>query len=267
MSQPSVTLNAGKAVSEPAVFVTGTDTGVGKTVVSAALAVAAAARGAEAGYLKPAQTGVLGDGDRASGRHPLPGLEGSYARRADAQFVEAVAASCGFHVETRTTFSFPLPAAPTVAASDAGAEVEVSKIEGDFEELQGLCDFVVVEGAGGLLVPLTPEMCMADLAARLGLACVVACKPSLGTLNHTLLTVEAAHRRGLSVVGLAIARMPLEASVVEENNLELLEELTGLEIILVLPEDAALDVESASPGNLAGLAVQVPRGFSSPRKA
>lgn len=266
MSRPPLTLNASKAISEPAVFITGTDTGAGKTVVSAVLAVAAAARGSEAGYLKPVQTGVLGDADRAGGAHPLEGLESLYARRGDAAFVEAVASSRGFHVRTRTTFSFPLPASPLVAASDAGARIEISEIEKDFEELQGLCDFVVVEGAGGLLVPIARDFTMADLAARLGLACVVACKPSLGTLNHTLLTVEAAHRRGLLVLGLAMTRMPSEPTVVELTNVELVAELTGLEVILVIPEYSSLDVEAASPGGLADLAVQVPRGFSSPKQ-
>jgi dethiobiotin synthetase len=266
VSTTPVTINAGKAISEPAVFVTGTDTGVGKTVVSAVLATAAASRGAEAGYLKPVQTGVLDSVDRERGHHPLEGLEPFYSDISDARFVEAVASSRGLHVETRTTFSFPLPAAPPVAADHAGREVDVSKIITDFEDLQGICDFVVVEGAGGILVPLAPGLSMADFANELGLGCVVVCTLSLGTLNHTMLTVEAAHSRGLSVVGLAIARVPDQLSIVEEKNFALLPEITGLEIVLAIPEDSSLDVGRASPGALADIAAQVPKGFSSPKK-
>lgn len=265
-ARASLVLNAGKAISEPAVFVTGTDTGVGKTVVSAVLAVAAAARGAEAGYLKPVQTGVIDLDNPATSRHPLDGLRDLYARSRDADFVSAVANAAGLHVEVRTTFSFPLPAAPSVAAREAGKELNVGKIFEEFEELQQRCDFVVVEGAGGLLVPLTDDMTMADFAVELGMACLVVSRPTLGTLNHTLLTVEAALRRGISVVGLAFSRVPAEPTVVEQKNLELLPRLTGLELLVAIPEDSSLDVDSSRVGSLADLARQVPKGFASPKK-
>lgn len=263
----SPVLNAGKAISEPAVFVTGTDTGVGKTVVSAVLAVAAAARGAQAGYLKPIQTGVIDRADDSSFGHPIEGLEGSYSQSSDAAFVAAAAKSAGVYVETRTTFSFPLPAAPSVAARQVGKNVELSEVFKDFEELQQRCDFVVVEGAGGLLVPLADGFTMADLACELGLACLVVARPGLGTLNHTLLTVEAALRRGVSVVGIAFSRVPSKPNIVERTNLELVPKLTGLETLLVVPEDPGLDVDSPRVGSVVELARQMPKGFSSPKNA
>ncbi len=259
-------LNAGKAISEPAVFVTGTDTGVGKTVVSALLATAAAARGAQSGYLKPVQTGVLPRSEARDPSHPLPGLERYYASAPDEAFVRATAAAGGYTVATRTTYTFALPASPELAARHEGTEVDLAKIAADFEALQAACDYVVVEGAGGLLVPLTGEATMADLASRLGLPLVIVARPSLGTLNHTLLTVEAAHRRGLSVLGIAIGRMPSEPDVVTADNLETLRSLTGLEVLLSVPDNPSIDVEAGSPGSLVDLAVQIPRGFSSPKK-
>ncbi len=265
MTAAGVTLNAGKAISESAVFVTGTDTGVGKTVVSATLAVAAAARGLESGYLKPIQTGIASRRDASPQAHPIRGIEDLYSQRPDADFVASVASSRGLYVETKTTYSLPLPAAPLVAAREAGESIELGRIEADFEELQERCDFIVVEGAGGILVPISENFFMADLAALLGLSCVIVCKPSLGTLNHTLLTQEAADRRGLAVVGLAIAGLPADPNPIEESNIELLQKLTGLELILVIPKDPNLDVSAAAPGSLGDLAVQVPRGFASPK--
>ncbi|MGH9001037.1 MAG: ATP-dependent dethiobiotin synthetase BioD, partial [Acidimicrobiia bacterium] len=102
-------------------------------------------------------------------------------------------------------------------------------------------DAVVVEGAGGLLVPVTDGVTMADLAARLGSRLVVVTRPSLGTLNHTALTVEAARARGLDVAGLVVSGWPAEPGVTERTNLERLEAMAP--VLGLVPHIAGLDVE------------------------
>ncbi|MCA1841932.1 MAG: dethiobiotin synthase [Actinobacteria bacterium] len=178
-------------------FVTGTDTGVGKTLAAAAICRAERVAGRTVLYAKPVQTGL----ERAE-----PG---------DAAFVAAAA-----KVPVIECLRFPEPLAPAVAAERAGAVIDVDGILADLAKASDGFDRVVVEGAGGLLVPLWAEVTMADLADRLGAGLVVVTRPSLGTLNHTALTLEAAHSRGLPVDGLVISDWPAEPGVTEETNLE-----------------------------------------------
>lgn len=165
------------------VFVTATDTGVGKTWVACALARAAARRGLRVAVCKPCETGDGDDGARliaASGR----ALDESLAR----------------------PYRFALPASPEVAARAEGATVDVEHIVACVARLTRDADFTIVEGAGGLLVPVAPNVLMADVAARLGLPLVIVARASLGTVNHTLLTIEAARARRLAIAGVVLSR-------------------------------------------------------------
>lgn len=228
-------VNQGRAISEPVLFVVGTDTGVGKTTISAVLAGAAASRGVAAGYLKPCQTGVIprdGGGDFLGD----PRLVSTCTPYPDETLVESVAHELGTHVQCRTTYRLAMPAAPPYAAIFEGIEIDTAKIVSDLEKLKESCDFVVVEAAGGLLAPLTDSMTMGDFASELGLPTLIVTRAELGTLNHTALTVEAATRRGLDVVGLAVARVPSHPTAVESHNLETLPKLTRLDLVLAVPE-------------------------------
>lgn len=172
------------------VLVTGTDTGVGKTLVSAAL-VAAAPPGVT--YVKPAQTGLASD-------------------EADCA---VVATLTGAPVVQGQAFDEAL--APSVAADRAGVRLERAHLLAPFRGL----DLVVGEGAGGLLVELgTDGTTLADLAADLGLGLVVATRPGLGTLNHTRLTLEAAWARGLTVHGLVVCGYPADPDLATATNLD-----------------------------------------------
>ena len=152
------------------VVVTGTDTGVGKTVVTAAIAAAAARAGATVAVVKPAQTG--GDDD--------------------AGVVSALAAPA----IVKTLASYPDPLAPLAAARVSGrVPLGLSTVVDAVRSLR--TDLVLVEGAGGLLVSLGPQWTVADLARELGAPVVVVARAGLGTLNHTALTLEALQRRGL----------------------------------------------------------------------
>ncbi|MEW6473394.1 MAG: dethiobiotin synthase [Actinomycetota bacterium] len=213
-------------------FVTGTDTGVGKTVASAALCRAEREAGRTVLYAKPVQTGV----QRAE-----PG---------DAAFVAAAAG-----VPVVECLRFPDPLAPAVAAQRVGAAIDVDALLADLEKAGDGFDRVVVEGAGGLLVPLTDDVTMADLADRLGAGLVVVTRPSLGTLNHTALTLEAARARALPVDGLVISGWPAEPGVTEETNLERLAAMAP--VLGLLPAYPGLDTAdpARAPRELAFLTI------------
>jgi dethiobiotin synthetase len=214
-------------------FVTGTDTGVGKTVAAAALCRVERLAGQTVLYAKPVQTGL----------HP--------AEPGDAAFV---AAAAGVPVVECLRFRDPL--APAVAAERAGAIIDVDGLLADLVKAGDGFDRVVVEGAGGLLVPLSEDVTMADLADRLGAGLVVVTRPSLGTLNHTALTLEAARGRGLPVDGLVISGWPAHPSVTEETNLERLSAMAPvLGLLPAYPELDTADPASA-PRELAFLTGQ-----------
>jgi dethiobiotin synthetase len=212
-------------------FVTGTDTGVGKTAASIALALAERDAGRRVAYFKPVQTGLR------------PGEPG------DADFVAAagVAASEGVRLAE--------PLAPAVAAERAGVTIDVDQLVAHSQALatRAGVDLLLVEGAGGLLVPVGGELTMADLAARLGADVVVVTRPALGTLNHTALTLEAARARGLPVAGLLVCDWPAEPGVVERTNLERLSAMAP--VLGLLPDYPGLDTAdpATAPAELAFL--------------
>ena len=169
-------------------FVTGTDTGVGKTVVACALVRAMRARKLDVGVMKPIETGVGEAG-------PL-----------DAQaLIEAAGTGSEDPLELVCPLRFALPAAPNVAAAHECREVDLSQVRAAFDELSSRHDWLLVEGAGGLLVPTTDDATMADLVAGLGLPLLVVVRPALGTINHTRLTLAHAASRGLDILGVVIS--------------------------------------------------------------
>jgi dethiobiotin synthetase len=197
-------------------FISGTDTGVGKTVVACAIARGLLARGRDVGVLKPAETGVGPDG-------PL-----------DAQALRT-AAGVADPLERVCPQQFALPAAPTVAAAAEGREVDLAAMDAAFRALRAAHEILLVEGAGGLLVPATAKLCMADLAARWELPVLVAARAALGTINHTLLTLEALERRGLSLAGVVISHAGGPLSDADASNLEALREALGARLAGEIP--------------------------------
>jgi dethiobiotin synthetase len=201
-------------------FVSGTDTGVGKTVVGRALVRALRERGVDVGVLKPIETGV---GDAG----PLDAI----ALRD--------AAGVGDPLDDICPQRFALPAAPTVAAAAEGRSVDLGAVQRAFARIGERHDFVIAEGAGGLLVPAADGVTMADLAARLALPVIVAARAALGTINHTLLTLEAAAARNLDVLGVVISHVDGELSRADRANLGALRDALGPRIIGEIPPLAA----------------------------
>jgi len=222
-------------MSSPArgVFVTGTDTGVGKTVVACALARALRERGTRVGVMKPVETGVGNDG-------PL-----------DARALRD-AAGVDDPLELVCPTRFAQPSAPPVAARAEGREVDLSAIRRAFAELRQRHEFLIVEGAGGLLVPVGEGASMAGLAREFGLPLLVVARGALGTFNHTHLTLEAAQRRDLDVVGVVVSQVDGPLSTADAANLGALRESLGSrwlgEIPALgpgaLPEPGSIDLDT-----------------------
>ena len=191
-------------------FVTGTDTGVGKTFVTTALARALRAAGVDVGVMKPIETGV-----------PAAGPEDARALRAAAGVDDPLELVCPVR--------FALPASPEAAARAEQRTVPLPTIREAFQTLARRHEFMLVEGAGGLLVPIDAATDMADLARELALPLLVVARPALGTVNHTRLTLEAARARGLAVLGVVASHASPSgaASESDRRNLEGLVERLG----------------------------------------
>lgn len=193
-------------------FVTATDTGVGKTEIACALLRAARAAGVDAVGMKPAQ----------SGHSPGEPSDAERLREASGA-VEPLEAVC--------PYSLSAPLAPAVAARLEGRTIELSRILAAASALASRHAALVVEGAGGLLVPLTERETFADLAVALALPVIVVARAGLGTVNHTALTVEALRRRGLAVEAVVLNRTaPVDDASVLHNAAEIAR-LTGANVV------------------------------------
>ena len=195
------------------VVVTGTDTGVGKTVVTAAIAATASAAGLRVAVVKPGQTGI----------RPRT------AEESDVDTVRRLASPA----MARTLATYPQPLAPLAAARTSGlAPLELPEVAAAIRECPPDHDLVLVEGAGGLLVPMGPTdrgqaWTVADLATELAAPAVVVTRAGLGTLNHTALTLEALAQRGIEAL-VVIGAWPAEPDLVHRTNMvDLPGELAG----------------------------------------
>jgi dethiobiotin synthetase len=177
-------------------FITGTDTGVGKTYVGRALALRARAKGHRVFAFKPIETGCV------------PGSGGTLV--GDDQEQLAVAAGDWQRGPLRGVYRFEVPAAPRVAAEEAGVAIDVNLLVQTARQGAEQADgaLTLVEGAGGWRVPITDAEDMGTLARHLALPVIVVARAGLGTINHSLLTVEAVQRDGLAVAAVVLSRRP-----------------------------------------------------------
>ncbi len=214
-------------------FVTGTGTGVGKSVVAAATCAALARDGRRVAAYKPVVTGL----DEASGDWP-PDHE-----------LLADAANAGQAPEDVAPYRFGPPVSPHHAAELAGSPVDTATLVRAARAAAAGADVLVAEGVGGLLVPLTPGYLVRDLAVDLGLPVVVAAESGLGTINHSLLTVEAARVAGLAVAGVVMTPWPERPSAMARSNRDTVERVAGVSV-RGLPEtslDRLADAGAALP--------------------
>jgi dethiobiotin synthetase len=202
-------------------FITGTDTGVGKTLITGALILGLRLLGVRACGMKPVETGCLREGDLL-----LP---------SDGMFIKTIAhMEESLHLISPCCFEKPL--APLTASQIEGTKIDLTKIVKAYAQLGGKYDAVIVEGIGGLLVPLKQDYSVLDLVKEFGLPLIVVSRPGLGTLNHTMLTVNYAIKEGLAVAGIIINyHYPPEDTLAEETNPETLKQISPAPVIGVFP--------------------------------
>jgi dethiobiotin synthetase len=201
-------------------FVTGTDTAAGKTVVTAAMVAALRAQGQPVRVLKPVITGL----------DDPPGSPWPHDH-------QVLAAAAGGDADEVAILGYGPAVSPHLAAELSGCQLDPGAL---VAEILSRCDeheILVVEGAGGLLVPLRGSYDMRSLALDLDLPLVIAARPGLGTINHTLLTVEAARRAGLDVLGAVLTPWPASPSVMEESNRATIAALGEVEVSVLAPID------------------------------
>jgi dethiobiotin synthetase len=188
------------------VFVTGTDTGVGKTVVAASIVTTLRARGEPVRAFKPVVTGT---------DEPDPEWPADH---------ELLASAAGMQPQEVTPVTFAPAVSPHLAAELAGTRIEPAEL---VAHARALGEPLVAEGVGGLLVPLTTGYTVRDLAVDLGLPLVIAARPSLGTISHSLLTIQAARAVGLEVRCVVLTPWPDDPSTMERSNRATIEQLGG----------------------------------------
>jgi len=206
------------------VFITGTDTGVGKTIVSAALLCALKSAGVDAVYMKPVQTGCQRRGKKLIAPdlelvYSLAGIRPSEKER-----------------ELMAPYRYRRACSPHLAAALEGQKIVISRVIKSFAALKRCHEFIIVEGAGGILTPLSQKSSMLDLMKALALPVIVVARPRLGTINHTLLTLRELRRAKLKITGVVI-NYALKASktFIEKDNRAMIEKLGRAPVIAELP--------------------------------
>ncbi|HEY0480026.1 MAG TPA: dethiobiotin synthase [Kofleriaceae bacterium] len=218
-------------------FVTGTDTDVGKTYVACALARRGRAGGHRVFAFKPIETGCAAGPDGE-----LVGAD---------QELLAIAAGDWQRGPLRGVYRFPLPAAPFVAARQASRTIDLALLERTARDgsSQSQSSLTIVEGAGGWRVPITPEADMSTLARSLGLPVLVVARARLGTINHTLLTLEAIERDGLRPAAVVLSQRPDDETEAALSNRDEIRRCWRGDVLILQSDPSLLDrLLSPPPG-------------------
>jgi dethiobiotin synthetase len=207
-------------VSSQGVFVTGTGTEVGKTVVAAVLARTAAVAGQKVAVFKPAVSGI----------EALAGAE------ADHELLRR-AAGCDQSADEIAPYRYGAPVSPHLGAELAGEAIDPERLRSAAAAAAAGAEVLVVEGVGGFLVPLTAGYLVRDFAVDLGLPIVIAAAPGLGTINHTLLTIESVRAAGLDPALVVLTPWASEPTEIERSNRATIERLGAVQVATLPPLD------------------------------
>jgi dethiobiotin synthetase len=212
-----------KSLVIPGLFITGTDTGVGKTVVAAAIANWFHLRGNRVAVCKIAATGCV---------RRLEGLVSE-----DAEYL-AHWAYAQFPLQTVCPIRYAEPLAPAVAAQRAGVPLDWSMLQASLNTMTSASDVMVVEGVGGIMVPMDDRHCVLDVVRWLGLPTVIVARAGLGTINHTLLTVNAIRSTGVVVAGVVINRYPTDMpDTATETNAAAIQKWAKTSVLALIPDE------------------------------
>jgi dethiobiotin synthetase len=205
-------------------FVTGTDTGVGKTYVSTGIATALTCRGVDVGVMKPAETGCSLRAGRLIPRDALRMMKSACVKDP---------------LSLVNPYRFRKPLAPAVAADLEGKLIDPAKIINAFQLLSNRHDFMIVEGAGGIMVPLTGTYTYLDLAKKLDLPVLIVARPGIGTINHTMLTIGALKGRKIEIAGIVINyALDQKSGSAEKTGPEVIEKMSNIRITGIIPHDS-----------------------------
>jgi dethiobiotin synthetase len=199
------------------IFITGTDTGVGKTFIAGALASGLRAEGVDVGVMKPIETGC--------GPKMIP-QDGIYLKKM---------ASVTDSLEAIVPYRFRDPIAPWPASIKARKKIAIEKILTTYEKLCAKHSFMIVEGVGGLLVPITEQIDVADLILAMNLPTLLVARAGLGTLNHTRLTLEYGQNRGILFSGIVLNQAEPLQTIADKTNPDILSKKTNVPIIGRVP--------------------------------
>jgi dethiobiotin synthetase len=203
-----------------AIFITGTDTGVGKTFFSCGLAALLKADGYKVGVMKPSETGcVEQDGQLFA--------DDAWRLKEAAGSAEPIDKICPYRLAEAL--------APSIAAERAGVKIDIDHLLAVCSDISAKHDITLVEGAGGLMVPLVPSFTFADFARVAKLPIIVVAANKLGVINHLLLTLEHAGCKGLRTLGYVLNQLSRETSLAAESNREVLAGMTGVPCLGELP--------------------------------
>jgi len=217
------------------VFITGTDTGIGKTVVAGAIAHCLAETGRRIGVFKPIATGC---------RRTREGLVSE-----DAEFL-AHCSNCDNPLEQINPERYSEPLAPIVAAERAHREIDWENVQLGYQNIVKTNDLVVVEGIGGVMVPISQNYLVLDLMQEMALPVIVVTSSRLGMINHTLLTINMCRNNNLSVIGVVINNYDTEhATWAEETNPRIIAEVGAVSVLAVIPYDKSTCVEKGVLGS------------------
>ncbi|MEW6607654.1 MAG: dethiobiotin synthase, partial [bacterium] len=212
---------------------------VGKTVIAAGLAGLFREKGLKVGVMKPIQTGAVK-------------REGKLI----SQDLELMIKTSGIveDINLLNPYCLEPAVAPLVASQITGVKIDIEKILASYRELKSRYDIVIVEGAGGILVPIKDNYLMIDLIKDLDLPILIVAKPSLGTINHTLLTIKQAQLQGIRIFGVVINMFKEnEATIVEKTNPQIIQTLSKVPILAIIPYNPEINLEKGNPGNIINL--------------
>jgi dethiobiotin synthetase len=217
-------------------FVTGTDTAVGKTLIAGAIAKILADEGHKVGIFKPIATGCINH------------WEGLVSR--DSEFL-ACCANSDLKLTVINPVAYVTAAAPIVSATEERKPIDFAKIASAYNEICQNCDIVIIEGIGGIRVPLTDEFDLRDLAAEFALPVVIVSRPNLGTINHTLMTIDSARDANLKIAGVVInCYNSAVSTIAEETAGQVISQCGNVAILADVPFDETVSIEELTLGEV-----------------
>ncbi|OGV56477.1 MAG: dethiobiotin synthase [Lentisphaerae bacterium GWF2_50_93] len=215
-------------------FITGTGTDVGKTIATAGIAGLFISLGRKVSIMKPCQTGIqYSEPDIAMAHSLFPGI-----------FELPAGTAC--------PYAFPYPASPALAASHQKKTIDMRKIIKAYEaaiSTEGL-ELLLVEGAGGLMVPITENHMMIDIPKLFDIPAILVADAGLGTVNHTLLSIEAMKKRKIKIAGVILNRMPSPAGALEKDNIRTIEKYSGVPVLASISRISP-ELNLSKPANFA----------------